>query len=78
MILKKHKGFNKTFIVIISLIFLLNCEVEKKSCQNILECLDGTVWVPKGRESYWRIFNDPNGVYMDVHLINNGCLIYET
>ena len=28
--------------------------------------------------SYWRIFNDPNGVYMDVHLINNGCLIYET
>ena len=78
MIVNKSKGFNKVFILIVSLIFLFNCEAEKKSCQNILECLDGTVWVPKGRESYWRIFNDPTGVYMDVHLINNGCLVYDT
>ena len=64
MIQNKNKGLNKTFIVIISLIFLFNCEVEKKSCQNILECLDGTVWSPQGRESYWTIFNDPNGIYI--------------
>ena len=78
MIQNKNKALNKTFSVIISLIFLFSCEVEKKSCQNILECLDGTVWSPQGRESYWTIFNDPNGIYMDVHLINNGCILYET
>ena len=78
MIIYKYMRVNNLFILSISLIFLYNCELEKKSCQNILECLDGTVWVPKGRNSYWRIFNKPNGVYMDVHLIKEGCLIYQT
>jgi hypothetical protein len=72
-----------THRISIALIFLLSvfffsCETEKKTCQNILECLDGTVWIPKGKMSYWRIFNNPTGVYLDVHVLKGDCFVYET
>ena len=71
--------FRKPIVSVFLLsVFFLSCETEKKTCQNILECLDGTVWVPKGKMSYWRILNNPKGVYLDAHVLKGDCIVYET
>lgn len=48
------------------------------SCSTFLSCLDQTVWVSKNQRQYWKIYNAPEGVYMDVHTLHGNCIGYET
>ena len=64
-------------IVLLISILIISCSEEDKSCETFLECLDGTYWSSENNLSAWRFFNDKNGVYMDVHINNGGCYLYE-
>ena len=65
----------KTFLFISLLI--ISCSEDNKSCETFLECLDGTYWSSEDNASAWRFFNDKNDVYMDVHINQRECYLYE-
>ena len=65
----------KIFLFII--ILIISCSEDNKNCETFLDCLNETYWSSEDNASIWRFFNDKNGVYMDVHVNQGGCYIYE-
>jgi len=64
---------------VLALLFTAFIQCQRTTpCTSFLACLDQTVWVSKNQQIYWQIYNNPNGVYMDVHTLNGNCLDYET
>ena len=68
----------KNYFFLFFLCVTFSCSETKRECETILECQDNTLWSLETGISYWRIFDDPSGIYLDVHFVSGDCIEYQT